>query len=87
MPAPASAAQPKYTFPTTRKALSTFPEVSDITLVEYWEEGRKLGIKVKSEAQGEAVIAHVKANMKDEWPELICFEPRSPRVIEMKAGK
>lgn len=77
----------KYTFPTTRKALSTFPEVSDITLVEYWEEGRKLGIKVKSEAQGEAVIAHVKANMKDEWPELICFEPRSPRVIEMKAGK
>jgi len=77
----------KYTFPTTRKALSTFPGVSDLSLVEYWDDGRRLGITVKSEAQGEAVIAHVKANMKDESPELICYDPKRPRVIDMNAAK
>jgi hypothetical protein len=78
----------KYTFPTTRKALSTFAEISDISLVEYYEGGRRLGITVKSKEQGEAVIAHVKATMKDEHPELLCYAPKSPRGIEMKpAGK
>lgn len=79
--------EPKYTFPTTRKALSTFPEVADITLVEYWEGRRILGVQVKSEQQGEAVIAHVKANMKDEHPELICYAPKKPRVIDMSSAK
>jgi hypothetical protein len=79
--------EPNYTFPTTRKALSTFPEVADITLMEYWEGRRILGVQVKSEQQGEAVIAHVKANMKDEHPELICYAPKKPRIIEMKPGK
>jgi hypothetical protein len=79
--------EPKYTFPTTRKALSTFPEIADVTLMEYWEGRRILGVQVKSEQQGEAVIAHVKANMKNEHPELICYAPKKPRVIEMKPGK
>ncbi|TKD03916.1 hypothetical protein [Polyangium fumosum] len=77
----------KYTFPTTTKALSTFPEVADLGLVEYYDDGRRLGITVKSKEQGEAVIAHVKANMKDEQPELICYAPKGPRVIEIKAKK
>ncbi|WP_437912510.1 hypothetical protein WME73_36145 [Sorangium sp. So ce302] len=77
----------KFTFPTTRKALSTFPAVAQIGLVEYYEGGQRLGVTVKSKEQGEAVIAHVKANMKDEHPELICYAPKNPRVIEMKAGK
>ncbi len=77
----------KYTYPTTRKALSTFPEVADLTMVEFWEGARTLGIQVKSKAQGEAVVAHVKANMKDEHPELICYSPKKPRVIDMKAAK
>ncbi len=79
--------EPKYTYPTTRKALSTFPEVADITLMEYWEGSRILGIKVKSREQGEAVMAHVRANMKNEHPELICYAPKKPRVIEMKPRK
>ncbi len=79
--------EPKYTYPTTRKALSTFPQVADITLMEYWEGARILGIKVKSKEQGEAVMAHVRANMKNEHPELICYAPKKPRVIEMKPGK
>lgn len=77
----------KFTFPTTRKALSTFPAVGEIGLVEYYEDGRRLGVTVKSREQGEAIIAHVKANMKDEHPELICYVPKNPRVIEMKGGK
>ena len=77
----------KFTFPTTRKALSTFPAVAEIGLVEYHEQGRRLGATVKSKEQGEALIAHVKANMKDEHPELICYVPKNPRVIEMKGGK
>jgi hypothetical protein len=80
--------EPQYTYPTTRKALSTFPGVADLTLVEYWEDRRSLGIQVKSKAQGEAVIAHVMANMKDEHPELICYVPRQKaRVIDMNGGK
>jgi hypothetical protein len=76
----------KYTYPTTRKALSSFPEVDRITLVEYWEGRRSLGIQVTSKEQGEAVIAHVKATMKDEHPELTCYVPtRNKRVIEMNA--
>ncbi len=74
-----------FTFPTTRKALATFEGVSDLGLVEFVENGRKLGITVKSKAQGEAVVAHIKANMKKEDPKLICYEPQNPRKIEIKA--
>jgi hypothetical protein len=79
--------EPKFTFPTTRKALSTFPQVAEVTLVEYWEGARSLGVQVKSKEQGEAVVAHIKATMKDEHPELICYAPKKVRVIEMTAGK
>lgn len=77
----------KYTFPTTRKALASFPQVSEIKLVEYWEDGRRLGVEVKSKEQGEAVVEHIKATMKDEHPELFCYVPRKPRYIEIKDGK
>lgn len=79
--------EPTYTYPTTRKALATFPEVSDISLVEYWEGRRSLGVQVKSKQQAEAVAAHIVANMKDEHPEVVCYAPKKPRVIDMKAAK
>jgi hypothetical protein len=75
-----------FTFPSTRKALSTFPGVSEIGLVEFRaEEQRRLGITVASKESGEAVLAHVKANMKDEQPRLLCYEPKEPRKVELKA--
>lgn len=78
----------KFTFPATRKALSTFPEVASLSLVEVVEaEGRRLGVVVTSKAQGEAVIAHVKATMPDERPRLLCYPPKNPRVIDMTAKK
>jgi hypothetical protein len=76
----------KYTYPSTRKALSTFPAVADVTLMEYWEGRRSLGVKVKTKEQGEAVVAHIRANMKGEYPELTCYDPkRNVRVIDMNA--
>jgi hypothetical protein len=74
-----------FTFPSTRKALSTFAGVAEVSLMEFFEGGRRLGVKVSSKEQGEAVIAHVKANMKDEKPVLLCYEPKAPRKIEVKA--
>lgn len=76
-------ALPKYTFPTTRKALKSFDGVGDISLVEFNEHGRRLGLKVPSAAVGERVIAHVRATMKDEQPKLLCYTPENPRVIEI----
>ena len=76
-----------YSYPSTRKALSTFAEVDAINLVEF-EDGnhRRLGITVSSKAQGEAVVAHVKATMKDESPRLLCFKPeKGVRKIDMNA--
>lgn len=76
--------EPWFTFPTTRKALSSFSQAKDISLVEFVEAGRKLGVVVPSREVGEAVVAHVKATMKDEKPELLCYEPRSPKLHAIK---
>ena len=74
-----------YSFPTTRKALSSFDGVDDLSLVEVVADGtRRLGVVVTSQAQGEALIAHLGTTMKDEHPRLLCFAPTSPRVIAMK---
>jgi hypothetical protein len=81
-----SADNPKdFTFPATRKALSTFAGVTEVGLVDFHAEGaRRLGITVPSKAQGEALVAHIKAHMKDEDPRLICYEPKDPRKIEVR---
>jgi hypothetical protein len=75
--------EPTFTFPTTRKALSTFDKLDRIGLVEFDENGRRLGITVPDKAVGEAVMAHVVANMKDEKPRLICYQPKAPRTIKL----
>lgn len=76
-----------FTFPGTRKALATFPSVAEIELVEINEGSRYLGVVVKNKEQGEALIAHVKANMKEESPLLICYEAKKKRVIKINGGK
>ncbi|MFT3774929.1 MAG: hypothetical protein QM820_57005 [Minicystis sp.] len=75
-----------YTYPTTRKALSTFPEASAINLVEYGPQyGRSIGVVVTSKAQGEALVAHIKATMKDENPHYVCDAPSNVRKIPLDA--
>lgn len=75
---------PNFTFPTTRKALSSFPGAAELSLVDFKVAGaRRLGVVVTSKAQGEAVIAHLLANMKDEHPELMCYKPENPRKVEL----
>lgn len=76
--------KPDFTFPSTRKALSSFPEVDELTLVEFKQSFRRLGIIVKRKAQGEAVIEHIKKTMPKEKPRLMCYAPEKPRIIEIK---
>ncbi|NUP13926.1 MAG: hypothetical protein HOW73_48445 [Polyangiaceae bacterium] len=76
--------EPNYTFPTTRKALATFPDIDKLQLVDFVEGGRRLGLVVPSKEVGEAVIAHVKGSMKDEDPRLVCYAPAKPRVVSIK---
>ncbi len=71
---------PDFTFPATRKALSSFSGAKEVSLVEFVEGARRLGVVVPSREVGEAVVAHVKATMKDEQPRLVCYEPKSPKV-------
>ncbi len=75
----------KFTFPSTRKAMASFAEASELHLVDFPAgDRRRLGMPVASKAQGEAVIAHVKANMKDENPKLLCYAPtKAARTIEI----
>ncbi len=73
-----------FTFPSTRKALSTFPGIAELSLVEFHEGGRRLGVEVPSKEQGEAVIEHIKASMKNEHPVLRCYAPKQPRKIALK---
>ncbi|AKT40370.1 hypothetical protein [Chondromyces crocatus] len=78
----------KFDYPTTRKALASFPDVAALTLVEAHEDGtRRLGLQVADKAQAEAVIAHLATTMKDEQPKLICYAPKVSRTIEMKKPK
>ncbi|MBK8258169.1 MAG: hypothetical protein IPK82_36570 [Polyangiaceae bacterium] len=78
--------QKNFTFPSTRKALQSFAQASEIQLVDFEEESRRrLGVVVKTKAQADAVVAHVRATMKDENPRPICFAPTNPRVIDLNA--
>jgi hypothetical protein len=74
-----------YTYPATRKALSSFPEAGALGLVEIRDAARdvtrQLGVKVTSEAQGEALIAHLHATMKDEDPRLFCFDVSTAKEV------
>ncbi len=76
----------KFTYPSTQKALAAFPEAASIGFVEFGQGySRHVGVIVKDRAQGEALVAHVKATMKDESPRLFCFEPKQDvRRIEIK---
>jgi hypothetical protein len=74
----------KFTFPTTRKALSSFPQVDQLKLVEFNQFSEwQLGLIVSDKAQAEAVVAHLKTTMKEEKPKVLCFAPEHPRIIEI----
>lgn len=73
--------EPKFTFPTTRKALATFAPLEGVELVDFEAGRRRLGAIVPSWAVAEALAAHVRTTMKDENPRVVCFEPKKPRKI------
>jgi hypothetical protein len=72
---------------TRHSAEAAFPETSALALVEFAEgHDRRLGIQVTCWAQGEAVVACIQANMRDEKPRLLCFEPTHARQIPLDVG-
>jgi hypothetical protein len=77
--------EPKFTFPSTRAALKTFKLVDAISLVEFYEGRRRIGITVKDESTARAVIDHLKEAMPKEKPSLICYEPKDPRVLAIQS--
>jgi hypothetical protein len=77
----AAISEPSFTFPTTRKALSSFDQVDQLTLIDFQQGVRRLGLTVPSREVGEAVIAHLKTTMKDEQPRLICHAPKGGRTL------
>lgn len=74
------------TFPEDRKALASFPGASDITLVEHVPPGgrKQVGILVKDNASGLALLTHLAESMKDTPPRLLCFAPSNARTIPLK---
>ncbi|MDI3284936.1 hypothetical protein [Polyangium sp. 15x6] len=73
------------TFQKAIEALATFPALAEISGVEYAEGGAQhFGVMVKSKAQGDAVVAHLRGNLPDPYAEPICFAPRNARSIELK---
>lgn len=77
--------EPKYTFPSTRKAMATFTPLEGVELVDFVAGRRRLGAKVPSWEVGAALVAHIEKNMKDEHPRVVCYAPEKPRVIPMDA--
>jgi hypothetical protein len=70
-----------YTYPKTRKALSTFPEAATLGLVEFDDGRRRLGVTVTSMAQGAALIDHLHQTMKEDDPRLFCFDVSTGKEI------
>jgi hypothetical protein len=76
-------------FPATHKAIAGFEEADGLTMRDFSQAGsRRLGVPVSSQAQGEALIAHLHTTMKEDSPRLICFDPpREARVIKVVPAK
>ncbi|MFO0616869.1 MAG: hypothetical protein U0414_30015 [Polyangiaceae bacterium] len=68
-------APPDYPYPATRDAMKDAPIAKKVTFVEYDERGaRRFGARVKDKADGDALIAQLKAS-KGMAPQLLVLEP------------
>lgn len=81
-------ARKNFSFPTTRKALKSFAGVDQLKLVDFEHGQRRLGVVVPSAETGRKLVEHVKQEMKDEDPKLICFSPpeKAREIDIMKKG-
>ncbi len=71
-----AASTPKgFDFPKTKKALKAFAERTTESLLDFSYQGkRRLGIKVPSGEIGQKLVAHMKKEMPEDDPRLVCFE-------------
>jgi hypothetical protein len=83
--AEASTDPPNYEYPHTREKLAAFPDLDDLSLVEFSFAGAKhVGATVKTEAEGRALVAYAKEHMTDDDPRYLCFAPKVLRTFELK---
>lgn len=78
----------KEKYPDTAAAIASFPEASDVTFVAFDVADRpRIGVSVKSNVQGKALIEHLRPLLPDTSPRLVCFAPDKPRKIAIPADK
>jgi hypothetical protein len=73
-----------FDFPKTRKALGSFEERGDLPLLDFTHAGkRRLGVPVPSAEVGRKLIRHVRREMPEDDPRLVCFaKPEDARRVE-----
>lgn len=83
---PERAAKERY--PNTTAAIASFPEAADLSFQAFTEGNRpRIGVSVKSNAQGKALIEHLRPLLPDISPKLVCYAPDKPRKIPIPAKK
>lgn len=79
-----AATTPKnFDFPKTRKALTSFSGGEGLTLLDFEHAGkRRLGVPVGSPSVGADLVRHVRAEMPEDDPRLVCFAaPEGARKV------
>ncbi len=78
----------KERYPNTAAAIGSFPEAADLAFLAFTVAERpRIGVSVKSNAQGKALIEHLRPLLPDTSPRLVCFAPDKPRKIGIPANK
>ncbi len=66
----------KFDFPRTKKALKAFEKRTTETLLDFNHGGkRRLGITVPNADTGKLLLTHMKLEMPEDNPSLVCFAP------------
>ena len=74
-------------FSATRKSVAGFSGASQLELVDIISYGvRNLGARVPNRTQADALIAHLRATVKDADPRFLCFDSRSGHKIDLAKG-
>ncbi|MFO0588374.1 MAG: hypothetical protein U0441_12570 [Polyangiaceae bacterium] len=73
-------------YPNTAAAIASFPEAADVTFLAFTVADRpSIGVTVKSNAQGKALIEHLRPLLPDTSPRLLCYAPEKPRKLKLPA--
>jgi hypothetical protein len=66
----------EFAYPKTVRALSSFPRVGELKLVEFWLGRRRVGVSVPSEEVAKELVTHLTKETPEEKPSVHCYEPK-----------